>query len=172
VLLSVLLVCSTSHLAHHPALTICFSLPADARSQVQRARHEAAEFRYKYNYDMPPHVLAQRIADLSQVATQYAYMRPLAVSTSQAAKFELNSELSLCLANILIGIDEEIGPALFKCDPAGYFVGYKACAAGEKEQEANSWLEKKIKAEGDKAIVLNTENSIRVCVNKPPISQR
>ena len=54
---------------------------ADAKAQVQRARYEAADFRYKYGYDMPPHVLAQRIADLSQVATQYAYMRPLAVST-------------------------------------------------------------------------------------------
>jgi 20S proteasome alpha/beta subunit len=28
-------------------------------------------------------------------------------------------------AVILIGIDDERGPQLFKTDPAGYFVGYK-----------------------------------------------
>lgn len=38
---------------------------------------------------------------------QHAYMRPLAVIP------------------ILIGIDEERGPQLYKVDPAGYYVGYK-----------------------------------------------
>ena len=38
---------------------------------------------------------------------QHAYMRPLAV------------------VPILAGIDEELGPQLFKVDPAGYYVGYK-----------------------------------------------
>jgi len=28
-------------------------------------------------------------------------------------------------AMILIGWDDEIGPQLYKCDPAGYYVGYK-----------------------------------------------
>jgi 20S proteasome subunit alpha 1 len=26
---------------------------------------------------------------------------------------------------ILIGMDDERGPQLFKCDPAGYYAGYK-----------------------------------------------
>ena len=60
--------------------------------------------------------------------TQHAYMRPLGVSA------------------ILIAIDEERGPQLFKTDPAGYFVGYKATAAGAKDQEATQHLEKKLKA--------------------------
>jgi 20S proteasome subunit alpha 1 len=30
---------------------------ADARAQIQRVRQEAAEFRYKYGYAMPPEVL-------------------------------------------------------------------------------------------------------------------
>ena len=38
---------------------------------------------------------------------QHAYMRPLGVIP------------------IILGIDEEKGPQLFKVDPAGYFVGYK-----------------------------------------------
>lgn len=41
------------------------------------------------------------------IVSQHAYMRPLAVIP------------------ILIGIDEERGPQLYKVDPAGYYVGYK-----------------------------------------------
>ena len=46
---------------------------------------------------------------------------------------------------ILIGIDEERGPQLFKLDPAGYYVGFHATAAGQKQQEAINHLEKKWK---------------------------
>lgn len=48
-------------------------------------------------------------------------------------------------AIILIGYDDEFGPQLFKCDPAGYYVGYRATAAGAKQQEALNHLEKKLK---------------------------
>jgi 20S proteasome subunit alpha 1 len=46
---------------------------------------------------------------------------------------------------MLIGIDEEKGPQVFKLDPAGHFVGFKAAAAGAKQQEAFNHLEKKMK---------------------------
>jgi len=43
---------------------------ADARAFAQRAQSEAAEFRYKYGYEMPCDALAKRLANISQVYTQ------------------------------------------------------------------------------------------------------
>lgn len=37
------------------------------REQVQRVRNEAVQFLYKNGYDMPPEVLAKRVADMNQV---------------------------------------------------------------------------------------------------------
>jgi hypothetical protein len=53
-------------------------------------------------------------------------------------------------AMIIIGLDvegENKIPQLYRCDPAGYYVGYKATSAGQKEQEANNFLEKRYKAD-------------------------
>lgn len=51
----------------------------------------------------------------------------------------------LGVATTLISLDSEYGPQLYKCDPAGYYVGYKATASGPKAQEALNFLEKKLK---------------------------
>ena len=48
---------------------------ADAKSLVQKARSEAAEFRFKFGYDMPVDYLAKILADQAQVYTQVS--RPL-----------------------------------------------------------------------------------------------
>jgi 20S proteasome subunit alpha 1 len=59
----------------------------------------------------------------------------------------------LGIATTLISLDSEFGPQLYKCDPAGYYAGYKGVATGPKMQEALNFLEKKIKtkdcADGD-----------------------
>ena len=56
---------------------------------------------------------------------------------------------------IIVGIDVEgevSTPQLFRCDPAGYYVGYKATSAGQKEQEANNFLEKRYKENPNPAL--------------------
>lgn len=45
---------------------------------------------------------------------------------------------------MFVGLDDEFGPQLYKCDPAGAFAGWTACCAGAKEQEATNFLEKKL----------------------------
>lgn len=51
----------------------------------------------------------------------------------------------LGIATTIISVDDEFGPQLFKCDPAGYYTGYKATASGPKTQEALNFFEKKLK---------------------------
>jgi len=45
----------------------------------------------------------------------------------------------------LVGCDEEFGPQVFKVDPSGNAMGYKALATGSKEQEATTQLERAFK---------------------------
>ena len=46
---------------------------------------------------------------------------------------------------VIIGIDPEYGPQVFKLDPARYFVGFHTTATSQKQQEAMNRLEKKWK---------------------------
>ena len=64
---------------------------ADAKSLVQKARSEAAEFRFKFGYDMPVDYLAKVLADQAQVYTQVS--RPLLPMPGSAG------EIAACLWN-------------------------------------------------------------------------
>eukprot|EP00442_Polarella_glacialis_P020151 CAMPEP_0115075782 /NCGR_PEP_ID=MMETSP0227-20121206/16061_1 /TAXON_ID=89957 /ORGANISM="Polarella glacialis, Strain CCMP 1383" /LENGTH=245 /DNA_ID=CAMNT_0002462847 /DNA_START=89 /DNA_END=826 /DNA_ORIENTATION=- len=99
----------------------------DARALVYRAREIASKFKDKNAYEIPVHYLALKLANIGQVYTQHAYMRPYGVST------------------MLVSIDQEKGPSLYQIDPAGNYYGYKAAAAGTKDQEAMNALEKVVK---------------------------
>lgn len=102
-------------------------MSADARALPFRAREIAAKFKNKNGYEIPVQYLSLKVANIGQVYTQHAYMRPYGVNA------------------IFVAVDEEKGPALYQVDPAGHFLGYKATAAGAKDQEATNALEKIVK---------------------------
>lgn len=117
-------------------------MSADARALVFRAREIAAKFKDKNGYEIPVHHLSLKVGNIGQVYTQHAYMRPYGVTAT------------------FCSIDEEKGPALWMCNPAGYILGYHACAAGTKEEEAKNALEKivkKAKAEKDPLVLTEKE---------------
>lgn len=124
-------------------------LAADARSQVSRARQEAAEFRYKYGYEISADLLAKRMANINQVYTQNAGMRPLGVT--------------MVLVGIAMDFETagDATPQLFKIDPAGYYVGYKATSSGSKQQDALNYLEKKLKQQ---RLVLGESECVELAV--------
>jgi len=135
---------SVTHMFHVTKGMGCVAtgLIADAKAQVQRARHEAAEFEYKNGFPIPVEYMAHRVANVGQIYTQHAFMRAYGVTT------------------IFCGIDEEMGPQLYKCDPSGHYVGYKGCAAGSKDQEANNFLEKRVKANDSMTFEQTVETAI------------
>jgi 20S proteasome subunit alpha 1 len=118
-------------------------MAADASAYVQRARILAARYSFDNGYEIPVHVLANRLADKAQVYTQNAFMRMYGVGV------------------LIIGIDEESGPQLFRCDPAGTFAGFQACAVGQKDVESFNFLEKKLKKEPK----LNHDETVQLAIS-------
>lgn len=86
------------------------------------------------------------MANINQVYTQRAGMRPLGISM------------------ILIGPDDERGPQVFIVDPAGFFVGYKAVASGQKQTEATNYLEKKWKSVENGSLSLDRAGVIELAI--------
>ena len=99
----------------------------DAKFIVSWLRQQASEHKFKFAYEAPIHMIAKRLGMYLQKYSQYAGIRPFCVSVT------------------LIGCDEEFGPQCFRIDPSGQSVGFRAVAAGTKEQEAMSQLEKQFK---------------------------
>jgi 20S proteasome subunit alpha 1 len=122
-------------------------MEADARALVTKIRQEAFEYSSENGHDVPVDALAMRLADVAQLYTQKAFMRPYAVET------------------MFIGIDEEKGPQLYKIDPAGHYYGYKACASGVKEQDALNYLEKYLKTNPNMAQTMSEKETIQLAIS-------
>jgi len=116
---------------------------ADCRSQVQRARHEAGNWMYKYGYPVPVEVLCRRMADINQVYTQNAEMRPLG-----------------CAMLFFAWDKERQESLLLRTDPAGYYVFCRGASLGSKQQQASTILEKKIKRRND----FNNDETVELAI--------
>jgi 20S proteasome subunit alpha 1 len=66
----------------------------------------------------------------------------------------------LCVVSLLFTIDDEGKPLLYKIDPAGHFMGYKATATGEKEQSATNHLEREFKKKPD----LTYDETVKIAI--------
>lgn len=54
------------------------------------------------------------------------------------------SQRAMACIVLLIGVDEEKGAQVYKVDPAGHYLPYKAVASGKSEPEAMNFLEKRV----------------------------
>mmetsp|Transcript_44749 Transcript_44749/g.91332 ORF Transcript_44749/g.91332 Transcript_44749/m.91332 type:complete len:250 (-) Transcript_44749:2573-3322(-) len=106
---------------------ICTGFPGDIQMQIQEALKESVDFFKTFSYEIPVEDLARKVSGKNQVFTQHAFMRPLGVKT------------------IFLGIDEEMGPQIYKCDPSGYYSSHLVCAIGEKEAQITNYIKKKAK---------------------------
>lgn len=116
----------------------------DGRALITRSRQIASKFESDNGYEIPVHFLSLKVANIAQVYTQHAYMRPYGVMA------------------FFMAIDDEKGPQLFKCEPTGFYMGHKACAAGPKEEDASNALEKVIKKNENKQ---NEKDNIEDALN-------
>ena len=93
---------------------------------------------------MPCDAVCRCIADINQLYTQSAEMRPLGCSM------------------IALSYDLELDkPLLFKTDPSGFVAGHRAVAVGSKQLEAKSYLEKKLRKNKE----FSLDEAIEVAIN-------
>lgn len=66
----------------------------------------------------------------------------------------------------LIAIDDERGPQVYKCDPAGHYVGYIAAGTGAKATDVVNHLEKTLKkADQQQYLGETAEDTLQLAVS-------
>ena len=101
-------------------------LVADGRKLIDYGRISAQTEKLNYNQPMDVVQLTKEICDLKQSYTQYGGTRPFGVSL------------------LVAGADED-GTHLYRTDPSGAYVSYRATAIGKGEEEVDNFLKKNYK---------------------------
>ena len=105
--------------------TICTysGLRADARALIETARVEAANHWFNFNEPMPVEAISLAICD---VALSFAEKKK-----DRKDKDKRVVSRPYGVAMLVAGIDADGEPRLFKNDPSGNYVRYKACCIGQ-----------------------------------------
>jgi proteasome alpha subunit len=111
----------------HIAVAIA-GLTADARILVNQARIQAQIHQITYKESITVENLTHRLADVKQLYTQHAGVRPFGVSL------------------IIAGFDEINGPTLFMTEPSGSYWAYRAAVIGSGAPTIIEDLEKSYSA--------------------------
>lgn len=103
--------------------TAIAGLTADARILVNQARIQAQIHRITYNEPITVEALTRRLANVKQMYTQHAGVRPFGVSL------------------LIAGCDEVLGPQLYMTEPSGSYWSYRATAIGSSAPTIIEFLE-------------------------------
>lgn len=103
--------------------TAIAGLTADARVLVNQARIQAQIHRITYNEPITVEALTRRLANVKQMYTQHAGVRPFGVSL------------------LIAGCDEVLGPQLYMTEPSGSYWSYRATAIGSSAPTIIEFLE-------------------------------
>jgi len=104
-------------------MSFCGSRP-DGLCLVDRARTEAANWKFQFGTTINAEILSNRLALYVNQFTEYLYLRPF------GASFYIGS------------YDPKNGCQLYSLNPAGEVAGWNACAQGKSKQQARTSLEK------------------------------
>lgn len=104
-------------------ISFCGSRP-DGLCLVERARTEAANWKFQFGSTINAEILTNRLALYVNQFTEYMYLRPFGTS------FFIGS------------FDPKTGTQLFTLNPAGEVAGWNAGAHGKSKQQARTELEK------------------------------
>ena len=131
--------------------TICTysGLRADARALIETARVEAAHHWFNFNEEMPVEAISLAVCDAS-----------LSFADKKKKDDRRNEKRVVSrpygVAMLIAGIDSDGEPRLFKNDPSGNYVRYKACCIGQGGENGMSTLQSNYKEDMsfDDAILL------------------
>jgi len=71
----------------------------------------------------------------------------------------------LGVETICVSVDDELGPQIYKVDPAGQYLGYNAVASGVKEAETTSQLEKSFKEKAQQHKELSANETVQLAIS-------
>ena len=131
--------------------TICTysGLRSDARALIETARVEAASHWFNFNEPMPVEAISLAVCDVA-----------LSFAEKKKNQREKNEKRGVSrpygIAMLIAGIDTDGTPKLFKNDPSGNYVRYKACCIGQGGENGMSTLQSNYKEDMsfDDAILL------------------